>query len=159
MSWEPPGGWWSGWSQKYKDKTPGTDFAVGYAQGVEEAAGGPCEVSPSYSNDQDYRDGHALGMQDGASGHVKEPEELPWSLQTVDSPEARAQREEEERERESDENQEVMWEDGSVMTKREHEAKEIREGLERHVNPWEPPEPQEYGGEGGGGEGGPAIVE
>lgn len=62
--------------------------------------------------------------------HMNDPDSIYY--QKPETPEERQQRlAEEARLRESEENQQVMWSDGSVSTRKEHEAREFREGLEQ----------------------------
>lgn len=152
MGWEPPAGMWDEWAEKYKSYG---DYYIGYAQGVEEAAGGPCSDTPAYGSYDDYNDGYKKGLADGASGNVRDPDQLMMDPPTDEEMQHRM--EEAQREQESDENQEVMWGDGSVSTKSEHEAQEARETLER-LTGFEMPEPVEGGGEESGGGDAPAVV-
>jgi hypothetical protein len=118
---------------------------TGYGAGQLELSGGDCMAIPHGYEGWEYDDGYMWGKVDAATGTLRNPmniNDLPAETQKRMFEEAE---EEQKRLEYSRSHQDVMYEDGSVMTQEEHEAKEIREHLEG-MNP-EMPEPIELQGD------------
>jgi hypothetical protein len=141
---DPSGSYDTSWAVPYYALG---DFGRGYSYGVQEAAGTADAASPGYDNYDVFESGRHRGSSDFASGNVVGADDLradpdaEWSREQAEA--QQQERDKEIQEETSDENQLVMWPDGSVMTKREHLAKEISE----HEGSPEMPEPVELGGD------------
>ena len=114
---------------------------TGYGAGQLEVAGGDCMAVPAGDEGWEYDDGYAWGKAEAMVGVTRDPRDpnaLPDSARQRMVEEAQK---EQERLEYSRSHQEVMYEDGTVETQEQHEAREIRERLEG-MNP-EMPEPVE----------------